>query len=141
MFSPTWEQLFGRLEGPFFLRFVLQPMVAVSLAVKAGLADARAGRVPYFWSILSAPHERRQRIRDGWEDVGKVSGLAFLLDCVYQLTVFRWIYPGQAALVAVTLAVLPYVLVRGPSTRLARSRRWRDQKGPRQSPGIGDNAA
>jgi hypothetical protein len=122
MFSRAWEQLFGRLDGPLFLRFVLQPLVAAALAVRAGLADARARRIPYFWSILSEPHDRRQRIRDGWGDVGKVFGLAFLLDCAYQVMVFRWVYPAQAAIVAAMLAVLPYLLVRGPSARVTR--RW-----------------
>jgi hypothetical protein len=46
--------------------------------------------------------------------------MAVLLDSIYQVIVFRWIYPGQVLVVAVACAVVPYVLVRGPITRLAR---------------------
>ena len=45
--SRAWEQLAGRLEGPFVFRFVLQPTVAALLAIRAGLADARNKRTPY----------------------------------------------------------------------------------------------
>jgi hypothetical protein len=43
-----------------------------------------------------------------------------VLDVIYELIVWRWIYPVQALVVAVVLAIIPYLLVRGPTTRLAR---------------------
>jgi hypothetical protein len=118
-----WSQLAGRIEGPFVFRFVLQPTVAALLAIRAGLADARDGRSPYLWSVLSNPLERRQLIRHGFVDVSRVFVVAVLLDVIYQLMVFGWIYPVQALLVAGLLALLPYALVRGPVTRLAARRR------------------
>ena len=121
--SRAWEQMAGRLEGPFVFRFVLQPTVAALLAIRAGLADARDGRSPYLWSVLSNPLERRQLIRHGFVDVSRVFVVAVLLDVIYQLMVFGWIYPVQALLVAGLLALLPYALVRGPVTRLAARRR------------------
>jgi hypothetical protein len=39
---------------------------------------------------------------------------------IYELIVYRWVYPGQALIVAVVLAIIPYLLVRGPVTRVAR---------------------
>jgi hypothetical protein len=116
----AWDQMAGRLEGPLLLRFVLQPVVATFLAVRAGLSDARAQRAPYLWSVLSEPSDRRQLIREGWKDVRKVFTLAILLDCVYQFLVFRWVYPVQAVIIATVLAIVPYALVRGPATRAAR---------------------
>ena len=118
-----WSQLAGRIEGPFVFRFVLQPTVAALLAIRAGLADARQGRSPYLWSVLSNPLERRQLIRHGFVDVSRVFVVAVLLDVIYQLMMFGWIYPVQALLVAALLALLPYALVRGPVTRLAARRR------------------
>ena len=49
-----------------------------------------------------------------------------MLDTVYQLWVFRWVYPGEVLVVAFVCAVVPYVLVRGPITRIARLlyRKW-----------------
>jgi hypothetical protein len=118
----VWEQLAGRIEGPFAFRFVLQPLVASVLAIRAGVADAHDHRAPYLWSVLSKPLERRQLIRDGVKDVMRVFVFAILLDVIYQVIVFRWVYPLQSLVVAALLAFVPYVLIRGPVTRL-KSRR------------------
>jgi hypothetical protein len=112
--------LAGRLDGPLSLRFLLQPTVASILAIRDGLADARAGRPPYFWSMLSAPVERRAMLREGWRSVTKVFLLACVFDVAYQLLVFRRVYPVEALLVAGGLAFIPYLLLRGPVARLMR---------------------
>jgi hypothetical protein len=112
--------LAGRLDGPLSLRFLLQPTVASILAIRDGLADARAGRPPYFWSMLSAPVERRAMLREGWRSVTKVFLLACVFDVAYQLLVFRRVYPVEALLVAGGLAFIPYLLLRGPVTRIMR---------------------
>jgi hypothetical protein len=121
--SRVWEQLAGRLEGPFVFRFVLQPLVATILAIRAGVADAQDHRAPYLWSLLSDPVERPQLIRDGWKDVTRVFVFGIVMDVLYQLIVFRWVYPLQSLLVASVLAIMPYVLIRGPVTRLKSRRR------------------
>lgn len=122
LLARTWEQLAGRLDGPMYFRFLLQPAVAVLLAIRAGLNDARAHRAPYLWTVLSDPLARPQLLRDGFKDVGKVFALAIVLDVAYQLIVFKWVYPIQTLLIAVLLALVPYALVRGPVTRM-RSKR------------------
>ena len=118
----AWEQLAGRIEGPFAFRFLFQPLFAAILAIRAGVADAQDQRAPYLWSVLSNPAERPQLIRDGLRDLTRVLVFAIVLDVIYQLIVFRWVYPIQSLLVAVVLAIAPYVLIRGPVTRL-KSRR------------------
>ena len=122
-FARAWEQLVGRLDGPMFFRFVLQPMVATVLAVRAGLADARAHRPPSLWTVATDRGARGGLIRDGFNDVGRVFIVAVLLDIIYQLMVFQWVFPVQSLLVAAALAIVPYLLVRGPVTRLASRRR------------------
>ena len=122
LFTRAWEQLAGRIEGPFAFRFVCQPLVAAILAIRAGVADAQDQRAPYLWSVFSNPLERRQLIREGFKDISRVFAVAVVLDVAYQLIVFRWIYPVQTLLVSVVLAIVPYVLIRGPVTRL-KSRR------------------
>jgi hypothetical protein len=114
------ENLIGRLHGPLTLRILLQPAVAIFFAVRAGLRDAREHRTPYFWGLLYNPAHRRDMLRDGWHDVGKVFLIAIALDVIYQLVVIRWIYPGETLIVAVALALLPYLLFRGAVTRIAR---------------------
>ena len=86
--SRVWEQLAGRLEGPFVFRFVLQPLVATILAIRAGVADAQDHRAPYLWSVLSDPVERPQLMRDGWKDVTRVFVFGIVMDVLYQLIVF-----------------------------------------------------
>ncbi len=118
----VWNDLVGRVGGPLTLRLVIQPTVATLLALRAGLKDSRQGRPPYFWNILLNLDERKDMLREGWKDVGKLFVMAVVLDIVYQLIVARWVYPLETLLVAVTLAILPYVLFRGLVSRLARRR-------------------
>jgi len=42
------------------------------------------------------------------------------MDAIYQFLVLRWFYPGEALVTAFVLAVLPYLLIRGPAARIAR---------------------
>jgi hypothetical protein len=49
--------------------------------------------------------------------------LAIVMDVIYQWIVQRWIYLGETLIVAFALAVIPYLLLRGPVNRLARRRR------------------
>jgi hypothetical protein len=44
------------------------------------------------------------------------------MDVIYQWLEFKTFYPGQAAVIAILLAFVPYLLLRGPFERLAR--RW-----------------
>ena len=77
----------------------------------------------YFWSFFTEPTHRREMLRNGWRSVGKVFCLAIVLDLVYQVIVLRWFYPIETLLVAFLLAIVPYLLVRGPANRLAAEKR------------------
>jgi hypothetical protein len=120
-----WENLGGRVGGPLTFRLILQPVVAAVLAIRAGLADARAGRPAYFWTILTNPGDRRELLREGWKAVAKVFTIALVIDIVYQLIVFRWVYPFEVLIVAFLLACVPYLLIRGPVNRIASAGRKR----------------
>jgi hypothetical protein len=112
------ENLGDRLGGPMSFRFVLQPVVAAIFAIISGLEDARLGRRPYLWAILTEPANRAALVKEGWTRIGKVFLVAILLDLVYQVVVLE-VYPGEALIVAVLLAVAPYVILRGVVTRAA----------------------
>jgi hypothetical protein len=115
-------QLLARVSGPMKFRLVLQPCMAALFAIRSGLADARAGKTPYFWCLLSDPAQRDDMIKDGWKSVGKVFILALILDVVYQIIELRFVYPGEAIIVAFILAIAPYLILRGLVTRLARKK-------------------
>ena len=117
-----WHDLVGRLHGPMFARLLVQPAVAAILAIRAGLRDVREGRGPYLWRIASDPGHRSQDLRQGWKDAGKLFLVALVLDVIYQLMVLRWVYVGEAIVVATVLALVPYVVVRSLIRRVAAHR-------------------
>jgi hypothetical protein len=118
------ENLIARVTGPMKFRLLLQPGMAIFFAIREGLKDARAGKPPYFWGCLTDRGEREAMLKEGWKSIGKVFTLAVVLDIVYQLIEHRWrIYPGEAILVAIILAIIPYLLVRGPINRIVRRRK------------------
>jgi hypothetical protein len=109
-----------RLSGPMKFRLILQPAMAIFLAIRSGLKDARDGKPPYFWTMLTQAGERLAMLKDGWKSVGRVFVLAIVMDAIYQFIVQRWVYPGETVVVAVILAIVPYLLVRGPVNRIVR---------------------
>jgi hypothetical protein len=53
-------------------------------------------------------------------DGSRSRGLGALIDLIYQLMVFRRVYPLQLVVVVLILAFVPYLLLRGPVKRIAR---------------------
>jgi hypothetical protein len=118
--TQVWREIAERPDGPLAMRFYLQPAMAIFFAVRDGLKDARVGRPAYIWDLFSHPENRRELIRDGWKSFGKIFILAAVLDTAYQLIVFHGLRPVQTLLIATMLAVIPYVVLRGPVNRIAR---------------------
>jgi hypothetical protein len=118
------ENLFARLDGPLHFRFIVQPLMASIFAVIDGVKDAKTGRPAYFWAMLSTPEHRKALVKDGWKSVGKIFILAIILDVVYQLKVHSTVYPGEVLIVAFVLAIVPYLVLRGPINRVVRL--WRN---------------
>ena len=108
----------ARIDGPMHLRLILQPLVACVFAVRAGLRDAREGKPPFFWALAFNAGHRRDLLRQGWKDIAKIFVAALILDVIYQLVALHTVHPVQALVVAVILAIVPYLLVRAPVTRL-----------------------
>ena len=114
------ENLFGRLDGPLHFRFILQPLMAFIFSILDGIKDAKAGKPPYFWTIIFDARQRQEFLKDGWKHMGKILIIAVILDIVYQVKVFSRIYPGEILIVAFFLAIVPYILLRGPVNRIMR---------------------
>jgi hypothetical protein len=120
MLARGMANLIARISGPMSLRLIIQPTVATILAIRAGWRDGRQGDGPYFWNVLFNLERRTELLRHGRRDVGKLFIMACLLDIVYQLIVVRWVYPLETLIIATTLAIVPYVLLRGVVGRLVR---------------------
>jgi hypothetical protein len=115
------EDIPKRLTGPGRFRFVLQPLVAIILGLRSGLADARAGRPAYLYGVLLHPGLRRELVRTGFAAVANLLLMGILLDSVFQWVILGASYPGAALVVGPVLIVLPYSLSRALTNRLVRA--------------------
>jgi hypothetical protein len=128
----VWHDLVKRPDGPMSFRFILQPCMAAIAALHDGVNDARTGRAPYFWTLLTNPSELLDRLGEGLVATARVLLLGLVMDSVYQLIEFESFYPAEAVIVAIALAFVPYLLLRGPIARIARL--W--IRGPSASKGL-----
>jgi hypothetical protein len=133
LLTRVFENMAGRVHGPMSFRLIVQPLMAAFFAIRDGTKDAHEGREPYFWSLFTDPEQRGEMLRNGWRSVGKIFILAWVLDAVYQVWQLHWFYPGEALLVAVLLAVVPYVLLRGPVNRLTSTKKTQHHLAGRDS--------
>jgi hypothetical protein len=122
LLSRLSADLIARPAGPLEFRFLVQPLVAAVLAVRDGMFDARTGRSPYFWSLVHDPSRRRERLREGVKATLRVVLLGVAIDALYQLKTHGTVYPGEAIGIALLLGFVPYLLIRGPTDRIARRR-------------------
>ena len=118
LLSSGVDDLLGRAGGPFRFRLVVMPTVVVVLAIRAHLKDVRAGKPVLVGAFFTSPAERRRLIRSALRDILRVFIVACVLDVIYQILFLRAFYPVQMLIVAVLFAIVPYVLIRGPVTRL-----------------------
>ena len=112
------EGILVRLAGPMSFRFLMQPLMAMFFAIRDGRKDAQEGRSPYFWALFSEPENRREMLKSGWKSLSKVFILAIILDIVFQFIVLHGFRPGAGLIAGVILAVIPYLLIRGPVNRV-----------------------
>jgi hypothetical protein len=120
LFNRILQALAGRMTGPLWLSMIFQPTTGLVLALVDGIGDARAGWPPFLWSLFAPDDFPVRRLPHGWSDVIKVLLVALLVDMVYQYLEVDLIFAGEALLVAFALAVIPYVVLRGLVTRIAR---------------------
>jgi hypothetical protein len=120
--SRLWRDVFDRMGGPMSFRFILQPTMATIAALHDGITDARTGRRPYLHTILHDPAARGERLLEGLFSVSRIILLGFAMDAIYQWRVLETFYPAEAVVITLLLAVIPYLILRGPIGRIAR--RW-----------------
>lgn len=120
VYQRVWRDIVARAGGPMTFRFFLQPTMAAVAAIHDGIKDARLGRSPYFWAALHDQREFGARLREGLISTARIILLGLGMDALYQHRVLKTFYPGEAVLMALLLATLPYLLLRGPATWLTR---------------------
>jgi len=86
-----WSDILDRPGGPMTFRFILQ----------------------------RDPQGRSGRLWEGFVSTARIIILGLIMDTVYQWVVFKTFYPVQAAVIAILLAFVPYLVLRGPIERIA----------------------
>lgn len=105
-------------------RFLLQPLMSLIFAIKAGIRDAKSGTVPYLWRFVYSGGKKKAVAKEAWKDVGKIFIIGVILDILYQLIVVyklkteEHFYPLESVIVAFLLALVPYIILRGPVNRI-----------------------
>jgi hypothetical protein len=122
VFERIWRNMIDRTGGPMTFRFFLQPVMASIAALYDGIKDARAGRSYYLRTILTDPARRAGRLHEGLISTARVILLGLCMDVIYQFIEFDTFHPAEAVIIALLLAFVPYVLLRGPIARIAS---WR----------------
>ena len=124
-FDRLWRDILDRPDGPMTFRFILQPAMAAIAAFRDGVKDARLGRTPYVLALLLGVRSAEGRSGRLWEGIvstARILILGVVMDMIYQWLEFKTFYPAQSAVIAVLLAFVPYLVLRGPIERIAS--RW-----------------
>jgi hypothetical protein len=124
LFSAAFfEDIPKRLTGPGRFRFILQPLIAIILGIRSGLADARAGRPAYLFGMIFSREHRRGLMKDGFATIVNLLLMGILVDSVCQWLILGISYPGAALVVGPVLIVTPYTFSRSMTNRLSRLRK------------------
>jgi hypothetical protein len=121
-FMRIWQNLLERPGGPMVFRFVLQPIMATIAALRDGVHDARTGRAPFLWTVLGDPTQRGGLLDEALIATARIILLGLAMDTIYQVIEFETFFPAEAVIIALLLAFIPYLVLRGLITRVAR--RW-----------------
>lgn len=112
-----------RFAGPMSFRLVLQPVMATSLAMIAGVRDARRGAPPFLGALVTGASHRGDLLRDAWRSAGRVFILAAVMEVAYQYLVAGSVSLVETLVVSVLLAFASYILLRGLVNRVWRRER------------------
>ena len=122
-----WHDIFNRPGGPMSFRFVLQPVMAAIAAFHDGSKDAARHRDPYLKRLVSGSSDPTELLNEALVSTSRIILLGLVMDGIYQFMVLKTFYPGEMVVIAVALALIPYLLLRGFFSRLARW--WRPEAG------------
>jgi hypothetical protein len=128
------EDLPKRLKGPGRLRFILQPAVAISFGIRAGISDARSRRQPFVFGVVFDSQRRRALLKEAFERLSVLIAVSILLDALSQFLILHRVFPGPALIVGPVLIAMPYALTRALTNRIVRHRRIESM--PSREPGA-----
>ncbi|MDX2091475.1 MAG: hypothetical protein SFX73_26680 [Kofleriaceae bacterium] len=102
------------------LRLVLQPLVAIFLGSRLGVADAKERKHPFLFRLFQGNEPRSSLFKDSLADVVMPISVAILLDCILQHYTLGFVRPFAAVIVGMVLVWLPYAVSRALTNRAVR---------------------
>ncbi|MFH1441272.1 MAG: hypothetical protein ABIH18_04445 [Candidatus Omnitrophota bacterium] len=112
----------ARITGPMGFRFIFQPLSAVILGIRDGIADAKAGRPPFLAGLVFKAESRKHLFRSACRTLFMPVIFGSVLDAIAQWLLFSRVRPGAAIFVGIFIMALPYSFARGWTNRLWRKR-------------------
>ncbi len=125
------EGLTARMTGPGKGRFVVQPLVAIALGIRDGIADAKQGKPPYIIRVLFKSERKLYVLKTGLRHIATPLAVGIVLDMILQWVIFQAVFLLPAIMAGTILVALPYSIARALSNRVAR--RWLDRKAKHES--------
>jgi hypothetical protein len=107
----------GLFGGPFQIRLILQPLLAILLGIKFGIRDAKAGKAPFFQQVAHTPGGRGAIFKQAARDAILPLCLALLLDSILQHMINGRVRPFAAVVVGGLLVFIPFLIVRALANR------------------------
>lgn len=104
-------------SGKGQLRFVFQPLMAIVLGARLGIADAREGKRPFLWRLVKTSG-RRELLKKSLWDIVIPCCLAIVIDSIIQHYTLGYVRPVAAMLVALLIVWLPYSISRALTNRI-----------------------
>lgn len=115
-----FETIARDLSGKGQFRLILQPLAAVILGIRLGIADANAGKPPFLNRLIMHRHQRWTIFKESLSDAVFPLVVALVMDGILQHITFGRIRPLAALLVGALLVWLPFVFTRAVTNRIWR---------------------
>jgi hypothetical protein len=121
-----FETIARDLSGKGQFRLILQPLAALILGIRFGIADANAGKAPFLNRLIMHRHQRWTIFKESLSDAVFPLVVALVMDGVLQHITFGRIRPLAALVVGALLVWLPFVATRAITNRIWK--RIRDRR-------------
>lgn len=126
-----WEGIMEVASGRGQLRLILQPLVAILLGVRLGIADAKEGKDPFLLRLFRTSKDKATLAKEAASDVVVPFMMAIVIDGLLQYFALGYVRPGAAIVVGALLIFVPFSISRPLTNRIyRRSRRGHEQPSP-----------
>jgi hypothetical protein len=114
-----WEGIKETLSGRGQFRLILQPSIAIFFGARLGISDAKEGKEPFLWRLLTG-HQRDHLAKEALMSVIVPFSIAIILDGILQYLALGYVRPLAAVIVGLCLIAVPYSISRALTNRIYR---------------------